>query len=87
MFKIFKNIFPIITFIFFMILIIIFYFSEENIIATNKSRASYAYELKFDLKNLPLIKNDTNNIIEYSEDLEIFKKNKKSYIFFDLIEK
>ena len=70
-----------------MILIIIFYFSEENIIATNKSRASYAYELKFDLKNLPLIKNDTNNIIEYSEDLEIFKKNKKSYIFFDLIEK
>ena len=87
MFKIFKNIFPIITFIFFMILIVIFYFSEENIIATNKSRSSYSYELKFDLKDLPLIKNDTNNIIEYSEDLEIFKKNKKSYIFWDLIKK
>ena len=70
-----------------MILIVIFYFSEENIIATNKSRSSYAYELKLDLKDLPLIKNDTNNIIEYSEDVEIFKKNKKSYIFFDLIEK
>jgi len=87
MFKIFKNIFPIITFIFFMTLIVIFYFSEENIIATNKSRSSYAYELKLDLKDLPLIKNDTNNIIEYSENLEIFKKNKKSYIFWDLIKK
>ena len=87
MFKILKNIFPIITLIFFMILIVIFYFSEENIIATNKSRSSHAYELKFDFKDLPLIKNDTNNIIEYSEDLEIFKKNKKSYIFWDLIKK
>ena len=87
MFKILKNIFSIITFIFFMILIVVFYFSEENIIATNKSRSSYAYELQFDLKNLPLIKNDTNNIIDYSEDLEIFKKDKKSYIFWDLIKK
>ena len=68
-----------------MILIVFFYISEENIIAINKSRSSYA--LKFDLKDLPLIKNDTNNIIEYSEDLEIFKKNKKSYIFWDLIKK
>ena len=70
-----------------MILIVIFYFSEENIIATNKSRSSYAYELKFNLKDLPLIKNDTNNVIEYSEDIEIFKKDKKRYIFWDLIEK
>ena len=81
MLKILKNIFPIITLIFFMILIVIFYFSEENIIATNKSRSSYSYELKFDLKDLPLIKNDTNNIIEYSENLEIFKKNKKVIYF------
>lgn len=87
MFKILKNTFTIITFISFIILIVVFYFSEENIIATNKSRSSYAYELQFDLKNLPLIKNDTNNIIDYSEDLEIFKKDKKSYIFWDLIKK
>ena len=70
-----------------MILIVIFYFSEENIIATNKSRSLYAYELKINLKDLPLIKNDTNDIIEYSEDVEIFKKSKKSYIFWDLIKK
>ena len=87
MFKIFKNTFTIITFISFIILIVVFYFSEENIIATNKSRSSYAYELQFDLKNLPLIKNDTNNIIDYSEDLEIFKKKKKNYLFWDLIKK
>ena len=70
-----------------MILIVVFYFSEENIIAINKSRSSYALQPKFDLKDLPLIKNDTDNIIEYSEDVEIFKKNKKSYIFWDLIKK
>ncbi len=87
MFKIFKNIFPIITFIFFMILIAVFYFSEENIIATNKSRSSYASQSKFNLQDLPLIENDTNNIIEYSEDVEIYKKNKKSYIFWDLLKK
>ena len=87
MFKIFKNIFPIITFIFFMVLIAVFYFSEENIIATNKSRSSYSAQSKFDLKDLPLIENDTNNIIEYSEDVEIYKKNKKSYIFWDLLKK
>ena len=70
-----------------MILIVIFYFSEENIIATNKSRSSYAYELKFNLKDLPLIKNDTNNIIEYRNDIEVYKKKKKNYTFWNLIRK
>ena len=70
-----------------MFLITAFYFSEKNIIATNKSRSSYSFKLKFDLKNLPLLKNDTNDIIEYSEDVEIFKKNKKNYIFWDLLKK
>ena len=81
MFKIFKNTFTIITFISFIILIVVFYFSEENIIATNKSRSSYAYELKFDFKDLPLIKNDTNNIIEYKTDVKEFldEKPKKWY--------
>ena len=85
MFKILKNIFPIITFIFFMILIVIFYFSEENIIATNKSRSSNLSQSEFDLKDLPLLTNDTNNIIEYSDDVEIYKKSKKSYNFWGLI--
>ena len=70
-----------------MIFIAFFYFSEENIIATHKSRSSYSSQSKFDLIDLPLIKNDTNNIIEYREDVEIYKKNKKSYIFWDLIKK
>ena len=70
-----------------MIFIAFFYFSEENIIATHKSRSSYLSQSKFDLIDLPLIKNDTNNIIEYREDVEIYKKNKKSYIFWDLIKK
>jgi len=35
--------------------------------------------------SLPLLKNDTNNIIEYSDDIEIFKKEKKRYKFWELL--
>ena len=31
--------------------------------------------------------NDTQNIIVYSDDIEVFKKNKKKYSFWDLINK
>ena len=34
-----------------------------------------------------LLKNDTNNIIEYINDIEIYKKKKKKYTFWDLIGK
>ena len=64
-----------------------FYLSEENIIQTNKSRSSYAYELSNNNQSLPLLENDTNNIIEFTNDMEKFKKNKKNYTFWDLIGK
>ena len=85
MFKIIKNVIYIISFIVFIILITFFYFSEKNIISTNKSRSLYFYKLSIKLEDLPLIKNDTNDVIEYSNDIEDYKKNKKTYIFWDLI--
>ncbi len=65
----------------FMFLIIFFYFSEENINKINKSRYIYSEKLKSYVKELPLLKNDTSNSIEY-----ISTKKKKYNLFWDLID-
>ena len=62
-----------------------YYFSEENLILTNKSRSSYALALREYETNLPLLKNDTNNIITYIDDLEEFKNKRKKRIWENLI--
>ena len=87
MLKKIKNIFYLTSFFIFIILTIKFYFSEQNIRATNKSRSFYSVKLNNNTQNLPLLKNDTNNIIEYINDIEIYKKKKKKFTFWDLIGK
>ena len=82
-----KNIFYLGSFFIFIILATRFYFSDQNIRATNKSRSLYSVELNNNIQNLHLLKNDTNNIIEYLNDVEVYKKKKKKYSFFDLIKK
>ena len=57
--------------------------SEENIKKTYKARSNYSIDLNMD--TLPLLKDNTNNIIEYSDDIEIFKKEKKRYNFWELL--
>ena len=73
------------SFIFFLVLIGNFYFSEQNIILVNKSKSFDSKNTLNKLQNLPLLKSDTSDIIEYKSDLEIYKKNKKKYTFWDLI--
>ena len=87
MLKKIKNIFYLSSFFIFIILTISFYFSDQNIRETNKSRSLYSVELNNNTQNLPLLKNDTNNIIEYIDDIEVYKKKKKKYTFWDLIGK
>ncbi len=70
----------------YVILITNFYFSDQNIRATNKSRSSYLVKINNDTINIPLLKDDTSNIIEYRNDIEIYKKKKKKYKFWELIE-
>ena len=81
------NIFYLTSFLIFIILTVRFYFSDQNIRETNKSRAFYSVKIYNKTQNLPLLKNDTNNIIEYINDVEVYKKNKKKFTFWDLIEK
>ena len=87
MLKKIKHIFYLCSFFIFIILTTRFYFSDQNIKETNKSRAFYYVKLNNNTQNLPLLKNDTNNIIEYMDDVEVYKKKKKKYTFWDLIGK
>ena len=81
------NLFFLLLFFIFTILTITFYFSDENISKTNKFRSLYSINLNKMINNLPLLKNDTSDIIQYKNDVEIYKKKKKNYIFWDLLEK
>ena len=82
-----KNIFYILSFIIFIIFTTYFYFSDQNVMKTNKSRSLRSIILANDTLNLPLLKNDTKNIIQYRDDIEVYKQKKKNYTFWDLIGK
>ena len=70
------------TFIFFTVK---YYFSEKNILIVNKSRSTYALNLIKEQDNIPVLKNDTNNIIVYKNELEVFNKKRKKRIWEKLI--
>ena len=72
------------TIFFFIFFVIKFYFSENNIKWNNK--VILQYHNIFDKKfiSLPIIKDDTNDIIEYTSEIEDFK-NKKQRKFWDLL--
>ena len=79
-----KNIFFLLIFFIFIFFVVKYYFSEQNIIFTNKSRSSYLITPGKDKNNLPILKNDTNNTIVYISDLEDFK-NKRQKVWEELI--
>jgi len=73
-----KNSFFLIIIFIFIFLIFKYYFSEQNIILTNQSRSSYESSLTYNTNDLPVLRNDTDNILVYVSDLDAFKdKNKK----------
>ena len=80
-----KNTLFLIIFSIFTFLVTKHYFSDENVIFTNKSRSSYALQVNIDNKSLPILKNDTNNIIIYKNDVEEFTKKRKKRLWEKLI--
>ena len=84
MFKNLKNIIYLILILGFIFFITVFYFSNENIKKTNKIRSTY--KGTDETENLILLKNNTNDIIEYTDEIEEFKEKKKKYRFFELLE-
>ena len=58
-----------------------YYISENNVISTNKSRTQYLVSLKNIKYDLPVLKNDTSDIIIYIDELENFKKKRKKRLW------
>ena len=61
-----------------------YYFSDENIKNSYRSYKNIDEKVKIYSKNLPLMKNDTENIIEYVKQTD--KKKKKKFNFWKLLE-
>ena len=74
MIKKIKNILLVTIFFMFIFLVIKHYLSDKNIIFTNKSRTFYTLD---GIDSLTVLKNDTDNIIIYKNDIEEFKKKRK----------
>ena len=61
-----------------------YYFSDENIKNSYRSYKNIDEKVKIYSKNLPLLKNDTENVIEYVKQTD--KKKKKKFNFWKLLE-
>ena len=70
-----KNSFFSIIFFVFIFLISKHYFSEQNIIFTNQSRSSYKTSLEYNSNDLPILRNDTNNILVSDEFQRVLTKD------------
>jgi len=79
-----KYVVYLLTIFFFIFFVIKFYLSENNIKWSNKVILQYQNTLGKKFINLPIIKDDTNDIIEYTSEIEDFK-NKKQRKFWDLL--
>ena len=61
-----------------------YYFSNENIKNSYRSYKNIDEKIKVYSKNLPLLKNDTENVIEYVTQTN--QKKKKKFNFWKLLE-
>ena len=83
MLKEIKYVIYLITIFFFIFFIVNFYLSENNIKRTNEVINRYKNGLNEKFNNLPMINEDTSDIIEHTNEIEEFK-NKKQRKFWDL---
>ena len=61
-----------------------YYFSDENIKISYKSYKNIDEKIKFYSKELPILKNNTEDVIEYVRQTN--KKKKKKFNFWKLLE-
>ena len=84
MLKEIKYLIFVVIIIFFLVFTGKYYFSNENIKNSYRSYKNIDEKIKVYSKNLPLLKNDTENIIEYVKQTD--KKKKKKFNFWKLLE-
>ena len=86
MYKEVKYLLYLLTIFFSIFFVIKFYLSENNIKRSNKIILQYKNGLDKKFDNLPIIKDDTNDIINYTNEIEEFR-NKKQRKFWELLKK
>jgi hypothetical protein len=85
----FKEIYKVAYFIIillFVYLLFVIYFSEENIKKIEKNRIHIENSFKDYLSNLPILENDTNDVITYNSS-EFLEKKIKKRKFWELLKK
>jgi len=85
----FKEIYKVVYFIIillFVYLLFVIYFSEENIKKIEKNRVHIENSFKDYLSNLPILENDTNDVITYNSS-EFLEKKIKKRKFWELLKK
>ena len=78
------TIFQFLIIISFLLLTNFYYFSDKNIEKINKNRVNLSSKISKSLDGLPILINDTNNIIEYQNNDTNLEKIKKR-LFWDLL--
>ncbi len=81
----FLNLIFFIIFIFFFFNIIKFYTSSLNIKNINSNRGNIDEIINDKISNLPLLKDNTNKVIEFNDSFQEEIKNEKSRNFWDLL--
>ena len=84
MIKMFNTIMFLLTFIF-LLSIYNYYSSNKNVDAKNYNRENIDQILKEKIIDLPLLKNDTNNVIEFNNSLKNDTEENKKRNFWDLL--
>ena len=83
MFKELKYVFYLLVIFLFIFFISKYYFSDQNKKRSYRSFKSIDQNVEKHLTNLPILKNDTENIIHYVENYT--DQNKKTYHFWKLL--
>ena len=88
-----KNVVYLLTIFFAIFFVTKFYLSENNIKRSNRVILQHQKELANKFSDLPIIKSDTNDIIEHTNEVEIFLSKKPRYFWilikdnkFDIVE-
>ena len=84
MYKIINLFFLIIIFLFFLN-IYKYYSSNKNIKNTNLNRSNIEEILKTKISNIPILENDTSNVIEFNSSFSEEIKDNKSRSFWNLL--
>lgn len=69
----------------FFILVVKEYLSEKHIKKININRANISQNLLINTTDLPILKNDTNDIIEFNNSLNTNENNREKRSFWELL--